>query len=250
MTENFPIPIPDRLPVRIDPCPIVEAILELRFITSESWLTLPGLLFAHIRGRYPEQKNLPLAELPPEMRRMDPAFVYQPLVQFLNRDFLIQFGPRVVSVVTRPNQYPGWSTLAEEMNWLLSQLKTIAFISEGERLSVRYVNFFTFDIFEKLLLDVNTMGRRLTGTELSIATVLTRPPYTARLQLANSAILGTGNDAKHGSVLDVDVWLRSLDFNLFEDGLAKFDEAHRLEKQIFFGLLKPDFLETLNPIYQ
>jgi hypothetical protein len=27
---DFPIPVPERLPAKIDPCPIVEAILELR----------------------------------------------------------------------------------------------------------------------------------------------------------------------------------------------------------------------------
>src|SRR2546425_12271057 len=95
MNGDFPIPIPERLPAKINPCPIVEAILEIRFVTSESWRTLPGLLFGSIRGRYPEQKDLPLAQLPEEIRRREPAFTYQPLVQFLSRDFLIQFGPRV-----------------------------------------------------------------------------------------------------------------------------------------------------------
>lgn len=250
MTANFPLPIPDRLPIKIDPCPIVEAIVEVRFTTSESWLTLPGLLFAHIRERYPEQKNLPLADFPPGMRRLEPAFTHQPLVQFLSRDFLIQFGPRVLSLVTKPNQYPGWAAFAEEMRWLLLQLQTIGFISEGERLGVRYINFFPFDIFERLLLDVNSGGQRLSGAELSLTTVLPRPPLTARLQIANKAILGTGDNARIGSILDADVSLRSLDFDLFQNGLEKFAEAHEFEKQIFFGLLKPEFLTTLNPVYE
>jgi uncharacterized protein (TIGR04255 family) len=250
MNGVFPIPIPKRLPTKIDPCPIVEVILEIRFVTSESWRTLPGLLFAHIRDRYPEQKDLPLAQFPEEIRRLEPAFTYQPLVQFLSPDFLIRFGPRVVSLVTKPNQYPGWAAFEKEMTRLLTQLQKIGFISEGERLGVRYINFFNFDIFEKLLLEVTTVGKRLAGAELSIASVLRRPPLTARLQVVNSAILGTGDGVRRGSVLDVDVWLRSLDFDLFQDGLAKFGEAHQFEKQIFFGLLKPEFLTTLNPTYE
>ena len=249
MNGDFPIPIPVRLPIKIDPCPIVEAILELRFVTSESWRTLPGLLFAHIRDRYPEQKELPLAQLPEEIRRREPAFTYQPLVQFLSRDFLIQFGPRVVSLVTKSKQYPGWAVLLEEMTWLVSQLQQTGFVSEGERLGVRYINFFSFDIFEKLVLEVSTGEKRLAG-ELSVTSVLTRPPLTSRLLVTNSAILGTADSARHGSVLDVDVWLGSLDFDLFRNGLAKFGEAHHFEKQIFFGLLKPDFLGTLKPVYE
>src|SRR6266480_1902649 len=121
MADDFPIPIPDRLPIKIDPCPIVEAILEIRFVTSESWATLPGLLFTRIRERYPEQKNLPLAQIPEEMRRHEPTFTYQPLIQFLSHsDFLIQFGPRVVSLVAKSKEYTGWSALESEMTWLLS----------------------------------------------------------------------------------------------------------------------------------
>jgi uncharacterized protein (TIGR04255 family) len=250
MNDGFPIPIPERLPVKIDPCPIVEAILEIRFVTSESWPTLPGLLFARIRDRYPEQKDLPLAQVPDELRRREPAFTYQPLIQFLSPgDFLIQFGPRVVSLVSKSKEYAGWPALEKEMIWLVSELQKIGFVSEGERLGVRYINFFNFDIFEKLELEVSTAKKRLAG-ELSVTSVLSRPPLTSRLLVTNSAILGTGDGARSGSVLDVDVWLGSLDFDLFENGLAKFGEAHYFEKQIFFGLLKPDFLATLNPIYK
>src|SRR6266511_2006145 len=230
MNDGFPIPIPDRLPIKIDPCPIVEAILEIRFVTSESWPTLPGLLFGRIRERYPEQKGLPLAELPEEIRRHQPAFAYQPLIQFLGRDFLIQFGPRVVSLVTKSKEYPGWAALEKEMTWLVSELQQTGFVSEGERLGVRYINFFTFDIFEKFELEVSTGKKRLAG-ELSVTSVFTRPPLTSRLVVANSAILGTGEGTRPGSVLDVDVWLGSLDFDLFQNGLAKFGEAHRSEER-------------------
>src|SRR5947207_15538639 len=132
MSGNLPTPIPHRLPTKIDPCPIVEAILEARFVTSESWRTLPGLLFSQIRDRYPEQKDLPLAQLPEEIRRREPAFIYQPLVQFLSRDFLVQFGPRIVSLVTKANRYPGWAAVEKEMAWLSGQLQKMGFVSEGE----------------------------------------------------------------------------------------------------------------------
>ena len=73
MNGDFPIPTPERLPTKIDPCPIVEEILEIWFVTSASWRTLPGLLFAHIRDRCPEQKALLLSQLPEERRDMEAA---------------------------------------------------------------------------------------------------------------------------------------------------------------------------------
>ena len=64
MSDGFPIPAPDRLPVRINPCPIVEAIFEVRFTSKVAWATLPGMLYAQIRDKYPQQTQLPLAQLP------------------------------------------------------------------------------------------------------------------------------------------------------------------------------------------
>ena len=107
MSDAFPILIPDRLPISISPCPIVEAIFEARFVSPQPWATMPGLLFAQIRERYPEQKTLPVAQLPEEMRRQDANLLVLPLIQFLSDDFLIQLGPRVVCLVTKPNAYPG-----------------------------------------------------------------------------------------------------------------------------------------------
>jgi len=249
MNDNFPIPTPERLPTKITPCPIVEAILEIRFVTSESWRTLPGLLYAKIRGRYPEQKDLPLADFPEEFRRQQVAFANLPLMQFLSSDFLIQFGPRVVSLVTKPNKYPGWTALEKEMTWLLAQLQECNFISEGERLGVRYINFLPQNVFDQLILGVCVGQHPLTSGETAVTNVLRKKPFSARLHVANSALIGGEAEVRKGSVLDIDVWLGALDFDLFTNGLQKINEAHRFEKEIFFGLLKPEFLASLHPLY-
>ena len=249
MSEIFPIPTPARLPEKITPCPVVEAVLEIRFVTSESWRTLPGLLYSHIRDRYREQRDLPLAQFPEDFVRRDPSLTYLPLVQFFSADFLIQFGPRMIAVSTKPKEYPGWTAIRAEMAWLLERVKESGFVSEGERLSVRYIDFFEEDVFSKLLLGAHVGERALEPRELSISTVLRRDPLTARLMVSNSAILGGSEQARSGSILDLDVWLGSLDFDLFENGIEKFGEAHQMVKQVFFGLLRPEFLATLNPIY-
>src|ERR1700693_6515368 len=99
VNDSMPIPRLDRMPVRINPCPIIEAIIEIRFVSTEPWRTMPGLLFSHIRERYTVSRDLPLATFPEDFRRQNPALMYLPLVQFVRSNFLIQFGPRVVSLV-------------------------------------------------------------------------------------------------------------------------------------------------------
>ena len=224
--------------------------MEIRFTTAESWSTVPGLLYSRLREQYPTQRDLPLAQLPEDFRRNEPSVTYQPLIQFVSERFIIQFGPRVISLATKSNEYPGWSAFVTEMKWVISRVRELGFVIEGERLGVHYINFFDSDVFPNLSLRACVDESRFDSSQLSITTVMKRSPLTARLAITNSAIVAADTQPKRGSIVDVDVWLGSLDFDLFNDGLQKFESAHTYEKQIFFGLLKPEFTATLNPIYE
>ena len=249
MAETFPIPIPDRLPLRVDPSPTVSAIFEARFVSPEPWATLPGLLYARIREKYPEQKNLPLAQVPEEFRRQDAALQYLPLLQFLSKDFLVQLGPRVVSLVTKPNTYPGWPAIRQELAWVVAQVKSAGFVGETERLGVRYVDFFAGDVLPGLRMHLQVNDQPLLGAPTDVTTLLRRGPMAIRLRVTNGAISATEQGPKLGSVLELDAWFGPPDVDLFENGLTRFGEAHDTIKGIFFGLLKPELLTKLNPVY-
>jgi len=250
MSDGFPIEIPERLPVRIARCPIVEAIFEARFASPEPWTTMPGLLFAQIREKYPEQKDLPLTQLPEEVRRQNPALMILPLIQFLGEKFLIQLGPRVVSLVTKPNAYPGWPAIEQELRWLVERLKAAGFVGETERVSARYIDFFDGDVFGGLRLGLQINDKPLQGTQTDITTLLRRAALSIRLQVTNGAIVATKEGPKTGSVLDVDGWFGPMDADLFGNGLARFGEAHHTIKGLFFGLIKPELLSKLEPVYE
>lgn len=247
--SSFPIPKLDRLPEKISPCPILEAILEIRFVTGADWALLPGLLYTHIKEHYPKSENLPITELPEEFLRTDPGLTHAPRIRFLGKGFVIQFGPRVISLLTA-GEYPGWQAIKEELNWLLDKLKEAAFIHEGERLGMRYIDFFEHDIFSRLSLDIRSGGEPVTNVEMSFATVFRRERMTARLVLQNGAMVPRGNQMVSGSILDLDVWLGPSDFDVFENAAERFEDAHRCNKEIFFGLLKTEFLDSLAPVYE
>lgn len=249
-TES-PWPLPSRLPIKIEPCPIVEAVFELRFASAQTWATMPGLLYAHLRDRYNEQRQLPLAQVPEEIRRQEPAFANLPLMQFLGTNFLVQLGPRVMSLVTKPNAYPGWPTIESELRWVLERLSAAGIVEEGERLGVRYIDFFPLDLFPQLQLDLRVLGEPLKDEERQVTTVFRQGNLTLRLMVTNSAIVtSAAGEPRRGSILDVDAWFGALDFDLFENGLQRFDSAHLAIKRLFFGLLRPDYLSKLNPTYQ
>ncbi|MEX2579817.1 MAG: TIGR04255 family protein [Verrucomicrobiales bacterium] len=128
--ERIDIPVPEKLPTRISPCPIVEAILEIRFVTEKGWTVLPGLLHQHIRDRYGEPTDLPLAAIPDEVRRGEASLTHRPLAAFEGDGFQIRFGPRVLSLIVS-SEYPGWSAVESELGWLLDRVAEAGFIVEG-----------------------------------------------------------------------------------------------------------------------
>ena len=243
------ITFPERLPLRISPCPIVEAIFEVRFVSTEPWATLPGLLYGRIRDRYREQVILPLMQVPELIRAQDPALQNLPLLQFKGETFLVQVGPRVVSLVTKQNSYPGWPAIRTELVWLLEKIQAAGFVREFERLGVRYIDFFTGDLFPNLRLDVHVDGQPLTSTQKDLTTVFRFDRISARLQVTNGAIVRAAEGEQAGSVLDIDGWVGPQDAGQFEQGLDRFTELHETVKRLFFALLKPDYLDQLNPVY-
>src|SRR5262249_31158044 len=153
-----------RLPVRINPCPIVESIFEIRFNSTVPWEILPGLLYAQIRERYPTEKKLPLADVPEALRK-DADLANLPMMQFPGEKFVVQIGPRVVGLATTPNEYPGWLAIEPELEWLIARLKAAEIVAETERLGVRYIDFFSGNLFQNLLLSVQVDKLALNADE-------------------------------------------------------------------------------------
>jgi uncharacterized protein (TIGR04255 family) len=250
MTDSFPISVPDRLPANITPCPILEAVFEVRFTSAASWSTLPGLLYGQIREKYPEQTVLPLSEIPENVRMQDPALAHLPLLRFSGPAFHVQAGPRMVSLGTRLFEYPGWSAIQEELTWLLDKIRCAGIVNETERIGVRYIDFFPEEIRPELLLSVRIGDNPLVESEVSATAALRKGAVNIRLQFTNSAIVTERRAPKKGVVLDMDAWFGPLDADLFANGLERFDEAHQTIKGVFFGLLAPPFLDRLKPSYE
>jgi uncharacterized protein (TIGR04255 family) len=227
----------------------VEAATEVRFVSPVPEAALQGLLFAQIRKRYPKYVQLPGASLPADMRALNPILQYAPVAQYHSPEFIIQTGPRAVTLLIQAAKYPGWGVLSAEIAFFFEALKNADFVSEGERLGLRYINFFAFDVLPNLDLEVLVHGKQLNAPELNLICGLKREKAFVRLGIGNNAMAKIADEPRYGSVLDIDVSFNSEEFTLFDGVIEKLDDAHLIAKQIFFGLLKQEFLDTLEPEY-
>jgi uncharacterized protein (TIGR04255 family) len=249
VSNEFPIRIPERLPTRIAKSPIVETITEVRFVTPVPEAALQGLLFAQIRKKYPKYVKLPGAELIAAVKEQNPILQYAPVAQYHSQEFIIQTGPRSVSLLIQPAKYPGWAVLSAEIAFFFEALKNADFVSEGERLGLRYINFFALDVLSNLDLEVHAHGKPLNSAELNLVCGLKREKAFVRLAIGNNAMAKITDEPRYGSILDIDVSFNSEEFTLFDGVIERLGDAHLIAKQIFFGLLKQEFLDTLEPEY-
>lgn len=66
------------LPKTIDPCPIVDALLEIRFQTLTHPNAVFGLIYNELQKDFPKVENLPILQLPDAIRASDPNFKFKP----------------------------------------------------------------------------------------------------------------------------------------------------------------------------
>ncbi|MEI6342436.1 MAG: TIGR04255 family protein [Verrucomicrobiota bacterium] len=235
-----------KLPRSISPCPICEAVAEVRFESTTPADAVFGIVYQALRDEFPSAEDL-LPGLPPQFRNADKDLSFQPHYRLVNDRMTILIGPKVVAAGMR-GEYPGWSVLAPRIKKVFGQLIDTGIVRQPTRLGLRFISFFPFDVFPKLRLRISVDDEPWDGQETHFKTILKRPGHHLLVQVGKDLAL-LGKPTVAGSVIDIDSFTMDIQ-NDFPSRLQEFLEAaHESEKELFFRLLKPEFLESLNPVY-
>lgn len=239
---NFEI---EKLPKKINPCPITEAVVEMRFESKLPPDVIPGIAFNSLKGTFPKIEKLPIMQLPPVIRDNDPNLKFSPQYKLSNNDFIFQIGPRCFSVVC-PKEYKGWTKYSEEIEKSFKVVQDLGIIDKPLRVGVRYISFFeNTDIFQNLKVEMNLAGNSLIGSQNIIRSEFSYENFKCVVQLANSAIM---NSKQSGSTIDIDV-ITDNHSTILSNFKAIVNSAHDLEKKLFFSFVKPEFLQKFSPEY-
>ncbi len=240
-----------RLPQKIDPCPIVEAIYEIRYKPLVPWEAVFGMIYTRVRALLPKTQKLPILELPETIRSQDPNLRYQAYYELKQKDNIgLKVGPRVLTFSnTKP--YQGWVEWANFISTVFEQVQESGVIKNVERIGLRYINLFDSDILDQLNLSLVVNSKLILEETTSLRVELKDESTLKILQVANNASIIRDGKSVVGSVIDIDC-LR--DFGATEDYFAVHKQVaadvHQKEKELFFGLLKPEILARFNPIYE
>ncbi|MCE2887858.1 MAG: TIGR04255 family protein, partial [Pseudanabaena sp.] len=75
------------IPKKITPCPILQAVVELRFETVLPSDAVFGILYSLLSSQYNTFEKLPILQIPEILRSQDPNLRYQPAYKLIDDNF-------------------------------------------------------------------------------------------------------------------------------------------------------------------
>ncbi len=236
-----------KLPKKINPCPILEGVVEFRFESPFPYDAVFGIMYNQFKNDFPNLQELPILQLPEVVRRQDPALRHKPYYKLSSNDkkFLFQIGARVFSLIN-VNPYDGWTVFSTKLKDLIERVKKISIVDTYTRVGIRYINGFDFNILEKINLTLNISKDHLTDFDSTIRMEVPSGDFISTLQVINNAQVKKAEGAVKGSIIDIDTYID----NPKKDIIEIVEQGHTEEKKIFFTLLKEEFIKKeLNPEY-
>jgi len=245
-------------PSKISPTPIISAAIEIKFDISCPVDVVYGLVQNALKQKFPKSQKLPIAYIPEEIRVQD-NLLEQPHYRLFNNDtaYSILVGPKVFAFVYSKNNfddtndYPGWSQfIKQEIMELYKSIFALDFITSVNRLGIRYGDFFDntniFDYTEFNLLDKD--GKRKDTAKTQIVQTINKEDTFNNIVISNNSTYMINGQIIQGSMIDIDTFVSEFDdfMNNYEVYLQK---CHEVNKELFFEMLKKEFIDTFNPIY-
>ncbi|MBU1221974.1 TIGR04255 family protein [Myxococcota bacterium] len=241
-----------KIPIKISPDPIIDAVTELRFSSALPQDAVFGVIFKEVKEDFEKFEKLPICQIPEEITNKDPNLKYSPHYQAISGDFKLNIGPRVISLANI-NEYSGWvSGFFPKIQRLIGQLKSSGVVTNFHRLGLRYIDFFNEDIFNSLNLAITYNGDAIQSLEKQFTTLLAKKHgIVVRIQVANNVRINRKDKPQEiGSVIDADVFYEPQNGFGFEDVVGMIDKCHDVANETFFSLLKEEYILSRNPRYE
>lgn len=244
------------LPIKLSKEPLIDAVFELRFSSDlPASNVLPGIMFSTLKG-VSSIETLPAAQLPQQVRAMEPQLRFAALTRVQWKDFLVLFGDNVLAVACRL-PYPGWRVFKAGIVEVLSIFESAGFVTSMDRWSLKYTDIFDVAAgaapLKQFDMDMRLGDQVLTNQNLQLKVEVTRDGFTHGVQVVTSATVQLfDGTSRTGTLLEVDTIRDGSPTPIAEflSGFPRFaEEIHDANKALFFECLSDEGLNNLGPEY-
>lgn len=160
--------------------------------------------------------------------------------------------PATGEPLVKAGSYIGWTSYKQLLDGILSPLMNDRFLGKWNNIAVRYVNILPWVPIAEQLHTAPVFptpeGFDIAPTfEYRLNWPVTEDGFRVRLRLTDQARRPDETDER-GTLFDVEVFLErsGTDFTTLREAL---ELAHKKQKEVFFGLLSPSYLASLQPEY-
>ncbi|MBI2425748.1 MAG: TIGR04255 family protein [Candidatus Hydrogenedentes bacterium] len=237
-----------RLPKSISPCPISEAIVEVRYESSAPAEAVFGMIYNSFRSEFPQSEKLPILQVPEQLRSQDPNLMYLPEYRLSQGTYHLLIGPRSFGLAT-VGAYAGWHEFSGRLMNALERLQTLDVVESVVRVGLRYINTFKGNVFDQSTLQILRHGHPLETNESQLIASISAGEFKHTLRVISNVEIKSKEESFIGSAIDIDTALEGKRDDFFQNMPRYLEDAHLEEKRLFFSLLTDEYVESLNPEY-
>ncbi len=242
-------------PTKITPDRIKSAIVELKYSSKLPFEVVIGLFYKVLDDTY-TYVNRPMQQFKVD-EGQEFGFGIQHIFFNDKIHLHLQPGALVFNGIQKDSnsteyKYIGWDNYLPEILKILNEIKDQDILESYLRIGIRYNSEYPeIDIRTSTKFNFTFGLPDITSKRFSFSSEFIIDDHRIILQLLNKNSSSDSNIIQPTSAIDIDIIKDNLNIskNDFENLIPYINSAHDLEKQIFFKLLQPDFINTLNPIY-
>jgi len=234
------------IPKKIDPERLKDTIVEIRFKSEVPFEYRLGFCYEVL-------KSMGVIPMPPfnaHSIELDPAnFFTLDYPKNLFEDDAIRLRITDDRLIFNTNgRYCGWKDFGQSIQNIVKKLFSEGLLGEFNWVGLRYVSEFEkIQIFEKLIWDFQFDWQGVKSINTTFRTEWVDESDHVIVNLVNNV----QRESDFYSLMDIDInyAIELQSSTPVETLFEHIERLHVKEKTVFFGLMKPAFLELLNPIY-
>lgn len=248
------------LPKKINPERIREAIVQVYFHAETPFEPLIGYIYSALSEfgySYTNRPVTPKHFIQSGTQAIPNSFdiVVAPQYFFFNDHIRVQVQENGSLTFNSMNNYPGWPTYSTHIKQVLGLLLEKKTVINFRRVGIRYISEFpNVDILKHVKLKVELEGLDVPMKSGNFRVEWVKDSFRFIVNLASKLPippLVVEINEKHlfTSLVDIDVICQNFEVAQPEKLFELIEQVHFHEKEQFYQLLKPEFLESLNPEY-
>jgi len=228
--------------------PIIDVIFDIWFESNMPSEVLLGIIIEE-NLTYNKVKNLPLLQVPLDIRLMDSNLKHQPLYEILSEEkpYKIILGHNSLGLALN-GEYQGWDeSFFPEIKNIYKTIFEKKIINKITRCGLRYIDFFENEnIYEigKISIKINdntdTKDKLFLRVEKDVDSNI-----AMAVVINNKASVKNFNGDKVGSIIDIASFIKNKDFLNKNNFFDITEQLHKINKNYFKEVANDKLIEQL-----